>query len=384
MSWSARVTVVSMVSLGILLSNGAPVLSSPSTGAIPEDELLDIGIVVPDPGVEKKSYLLTGYEYVITDLRDSEAVFIAVHLMRTLQETERFGLVRVMPSNSISADLFIDGRIRESSGRRLALELEVVDATGRRWLKRTYKHKARPSTYAFAFHANLEPFQELYDEIAADLIKTRARMKAEHLENLRRIAELRFAARLAPGIFDGYLSRDRRGRLELDRLPSVDDPMLERLRAIQLRDEFFLDLLTERYQGFYRSMDRPYDDFRATRYDVEIALSKARAQSILANARLAYQPVDDSYHATRDVRRQLDFFRHQVAAQATYLDEIASAFATDMEPLKLELDGEVIRFEGTIEDQYRQWQELLEKIFEAETGMSAKTGDFGQVRGSLN
>ena len=61
-----------------------------------------------------------------------------------------------------------------------------------------------------------------------------------------------------------------------------------------------------------------------------------------------------------------------------YLDIISDTFATELDPLKLELDGEVIRFEGTIEDQYRQWQELLESIFETETGMSAKSKDFAE------
>ena len=36
----------------------------------------------------------------------------------------------------------------------------------------------------------------------------------------------------------------------------------------------------------------------------------------------------------------------------------------------IELDGETLHLEGSIEDQYDQWQRLLEKIFESETGFS--------------
>jgi hypothetical protein len=196
-------------------------------------------------------------------------------------------------------------------------------------------------------------------------------MKRDDLENLRRIAELRFAKQLAPGIFGDYLSVDRKGRMTLDRLPARDDPMLARVRRIQTRDEFFLDLLTERYRGFYTAMDRPYDEFRATRYEIEMALRDARAQANLANARVLFAPRSDGFRFRDPALDRADFYRRQVAAQSEYLDEIATTFATEVDPLRLELDGEVIRFEGTIEDQYRQWQQVLEKIFEAETGFPA-------------
>jgi hypothetical protein len=258
----------------------------------------------------------------------------------------------------------------------------VIDATGRRWLKRSYKQKARPSSYAFAFDSNIEPFQEIYDEFAADLILARDRRKSELLEDLRRIAELRFAAQLAPGIFSDYLIRNTKGRIGLDRLPSRDDPMLARVRTIRTRDEFFLDLLTDRYQAFHASMDKPYDDFRASRYEVELALRDARAQANLANARALLGHHDESIMEHLRAEDRARFFRRQAAAQTRYLDDISNTFAMELDPLKLELDGEVIRFAGTIEDQYRQWQELLERIFETETGMSAKNQKFADDMGA--
>jgi hypothetical protein len=354
---------------------------------IPEADLLDVSILVLDPGIVKKSYLLRGYEYINPELRKSEAAFISTYIMRTLQQTESFGLVRMMPRNSVSADVFVTGRIRESSGRRLELELEVLAATGRRWFKKVFKQKAQPWSYAFAFHSHLEPFQEVYDQFAAELISAQSRMKSEFLEDLRRVAELRFAAQLAPGIFSDYLTVDRKGRIDLDRLPSRDDPMLTRVRTIQTRDEFFLDLLAERYRGFYAAMDKPYDNFRATRFEVELALQAVRAQANLANARMLFAPPEEGLTTGGGIRRRdsagarAAFLRRQIAAQYRYLDEISGAFVTELDPLKLELDGEVIRFEGTIEDQYRQWQELLERIFETETGLSAQSKAGG---GDLN
>lgn len=373
---SARALVLLTLPLCILAFAAGTSSVSATGPPIPEDQLLDIGIQVLDPGTDKRDSLLTGYEYINPVLRTNEAAFLAVHVMRTLQETDSFGLVRMMPRQSVSADLFVTGEIRESSGRRLELRFEVIDATGRRWFKKSYKQKGSLESHLFSYHSNIEPFQELYDEFAGDLVHAQSRMKSEYLEDLRWVSELRFAAQLAPGVFGGYLSLDRKGRVELDRLPSHDDPMLARVRSIQSRDEFFLDLLTDRFQGFYAAMDRPYDEFRATRFEVEIALRDARAQANLANARSLFGPPGESIFERRRSSDRANFFRRQAMAQAAYLDEIANGFAMDMEPLKLELDGEIIRFEGTIDDQYRQWQELLERIFETETGMSAKNRVF--------
>lgn len=366
-----RILLLATLLTGLWLPVETSPLRAGASPRIPEEELLDIGILVFDPGIERKSYLLMGYEYINPELRQSEAAFLAVHLMRSLQQTESFGLVRMMPRNSVSADLFVYGRIRESSGRRLGLELEVVDATGRRWFKRRYKQKAMYASHVLSFHSNIEPFQQVYDEFAEDLIEVQRRMKDKYLEDVRHIAELRFAEQLAPGVFGDYLTVDRKGHVGLDRLPAHDDPMLARVRRIRTRDEFFLDLLAERYRRFYSTMDRPYDDFRATRYEIEVALRDARAQANLANARALFAPPSDGFRMRDPVLERADFFRRQVAAQSQYLDEIASDFAAELDPLRLELDGEVIRFEGTIEDQYRQWQELLERIFETETGFAA-------------
>lgn len=376
MIFCTRTLCLSIVLCGLAGLAGEAALEAETSGFIPEDQLLDVGVMVLDPGIEKKSSILTGYEYINPELRRSEAAYIAIHLMRTLQRTESFGLVRMMPSNSVSADLFVTGQIRKSSGRRLDLELEVVDATGRRWFKKRYKRKANPSIYVFSVHENIEPFQEVYDQFGEDLRREQSRMTEEYLEVIQQVAELRFAAQLAPGIFGDYLSIDRRGRVALERLPARDDPMCARIRTLQTRDESFLDLLSDRYKGFYASMDRPYDEFRATRFDVETALHDSRSQAALANSRNLFAPRSESPWDRHRDARLATYHRRQVAAQAEYLDEIANAFASELDPLKLELEGEVLRFEGTIEDQYRQWQRLLEKIFETETGMSAKNRVF--------
>lgn len=346
-----------------------PSWASRTAGPIAEEELLDVGIQVFDPGVAQHGYQFAGYEQVNPDVRRSEAAFVAVHLMQTLQETGRFGLVRMVPRDSLTVDLMVTGRIHRSSGVRLALEFEVTDATGRRWLRRGYVQHSDPQSYAMAFDTDIEPYQALYDQLADDLIRAQNHKKQKRLDEVRQIAELRFAAQLAPAVFGDYLKTTRKGRVELQRLPAVDDPMLARVRKIQTRDEFFLDLLTKRYEDFYATMDRAYDDYRATSYEVEMAMRYAKVQAYLANGQSLFGPRGGIQRRGPWASRREQYFRRQAALQARYLDDMARSFAMVIEPLRLELDGEVIRFEGTIEDQYRQWQELLEEIFATETGL---------------
>jgi hypothetical protein len=360
-----------MVLLALLVgsSAGATWLAPSPLDATPEAELLDIGIQPFDPGLERKWSWAQQQERVKPEVRKSEAAFLAIHLMQTLQGTERFGLVRMVPANSRTADLMISGKIRYSTGRKLELTIEAEDATGRRWFKRKYKQSAEAISYAIRFMGTSEPFQQLYDQIAIDLIQQQKRFKKEYLEELREITELRYAAQLAPNIFDDYLTVDRKERTRVERLPSREDPILERVRQIQLHNEFFLDLLTERYLSFYGEMDETYDEYRANSYDVETALMEA-IRHYNANARPRMNERGDFGSFDMWKARRAAYFRRRAAAQARYLEDISLNFSSVVEPMLIELDGETLQLEGSIEDQYAQWQELLEKIFESETGFS--------------
>ena len=366
----AKALALSVVILASAEPSEATWLALRPLEPIPEDELLDIGIQPFDPGLERKWSWAQEQERVKPEVRRSEAAFLAVHLMRTLQQTERFGLVRMVPANSHTVDLMVEGKILYSTGRRLELKIEVTDASGRRWFKRGYKQSAEPMSYAIRFMGTSEPFQRLYDEIALDLIAAQKKQKQAYLAELRELSELRYAAHLAPNIFGDYLTVDRKERIRVDRLPARDDPILERVRRIEVHNEFFLDLLTERYLGFYEEMDDTYDEYRANSYDVETALIEAIR---LYNANSRPRMSERGDFGTFDVwkARRAAYFRRRAAAQARYLEDISLNFSAVVEPMLIELRGETVHLEGSIEDQYDQWQAMLEKIFESETGFAA-------------
>ena len=80
---------------------------------VPENELLDLGIYVLDPGPISDGDRERG---INEDVRNAEARFIAVHLRNTIQQTGHWGAVRVIPTQSEAVEVVVTGEIKKSDG----------------------------------------------------------------------------------------------------------------------------------------------------------------------------------------------------------------------------------------------------------------------------
>jgi hypothetical protein len=358
-------------------------------GEIVEDLLLDVGIRIFDPGLPRDEEALDELEEkgVFTDVREAEARYLPVRLMDTLQTTGNWGAVRVVPAGTDAVDLTVTGTIVESNGRRLILAVRAADAAGGTWLEKTYRHRADPRAYRESKDGIVYmPFQSLYNEIANDLLAARDQRDAGELRELRAIAELAFAADLAPDAFAGYLDVDRRGRTVLARLPAADDPMVERVESIRERDYLFVDTLTEHYANFYAQMDESYRNWRQFSYEEEKARAKARRQArtrkvlgalaILGGVVAAAESgpeggaiadvavIGGSYVIRSGIAKGREAKMHKEA-----LSELGESFDAAVEPMLVEVEGRTLRLTGSIEAQYAEWRRLLREIFHAETGL---------------
>ena len=86
--------------------------------AMPEQQLLDVGVRLFNPGIEK----LTEEEiFTAPEIRKAEARFMPTVLVDTLQKSGHWGAVRVMPEGTGVADVMLEGRILDSTGERLEL-----------------------------------------------------------------------------------------------------------------------------------------------------------------------------------------------------------------------------------------------------------------------
>ena len=86
-------------------------------------------------------------------------------------------------------------------------------------------------------------------------------MTPKQLEDIRRVSELRFGAELAPDALGGYLEQED-GVYKVVRLPAEDDPMLQRIGQVRVRERMFIDVLDGHYERFCGDMRSAYSSWR--------------------------------------------------------------------------------------------------------------------------
>jgi len=362
----------------------SPVPLETAREEIPEELLLDVGIELFDTGLptqDPAKLFELEEEGIYEDVRKAEARFVAIHLMETLQSTGFWGAVRVLPAASSEVDLKIGGRIVSSSGLELEVDIWASDATGKRWLERDYREEADLSYYREDLQR--EPFQSLYHATANDLRKKLDRFEAQERLEIRQTTRMRFAGDLAPDAFGDYIERDRRGRVEVARLPAENDSMMARVEMIRSRDELFVDTLTAHYSAFSAGMVEPYFQWRRYSFEEETARKKlkrqARTRQILGALAIIGAVAaggDDDSGVIRDLAiiGGIEAFR---SGSAKYqesklhresLRELASSFDAEVAPLLVDVEGETLRLTGSVEAQYAEWRELLRRMLAEETG----------------
>jgi hypothetical protein len=356
-----------------------------ATSEVPEERLLDVGIGVFDPGLSERDRERLVSQGLSPELRRAEGRFAAFHLKKTMEGTGHWGAVRVLPGPGEGLDVYVSGRIVESNGKRLELEVEAVDGTGRRWLERRYKAEADVAAYQRDRVAPLEPFQELYNRIANDLLAARDQLSDAEIVTVRRAATVRFAAELAPEAFAPYLKTGNSGRYALVGFPAEGDPMVRRVSDIRDRDQMLVDTLNEHYLSFYERMATPYANWRQNSYDEQVALDRINRESLLKKvlggaAIVAGTILGGSDSQGKRTAGDVAMIGGMLAVRAGFqqsaekamhvaaLKELAMSADGEVAPLLVEVEGQQVRLTGSAEKQFTEWRELLRRVFAIETG----------------
>jgi len=354
---------------------------------VPEEMLLDVGITVFDPGdLDQKRAQKEGTS---EEIRKAEGHYIPYHLKNTLQKTGHWGAVRVVPGEIASVDILVSGEILESHGEELRIEVRAVDATGKEWLDKSYGMKIDGFAYGDTVPELTDPFQGVYNEIANDLAATLQELPPDAIEAIRTTSRLRFAAEFSPTPFADYLEI-KKGRYRVVRLPAQDDAMIDRLLQVRDREYMYVDTLDEYYEGFYQDLWPQYENWRKFSQTELEALRKVKRQAtgrivggvamIAAAIALEMAGVDN----TQTLRDVLVFGGGSVvidgvnvskgtAIHKAGIEELSDSFSADLETIIIEFEGKRIELTGTAEEQYRQWRELLRRIYEDETGFGEDT-----------
>ncbi len=361
-------------------STAVPQLQQPAT-AIPEQEVLDVGVALLDPGISA----LEDDEPVYPEVRRAEATFIAKELSKTLQDVGVWGAVRVVPDDEQFTDVLVTGTILHSDGEQLKLQVQVTDARGITWINKTYSGTTSKYAYEGRTAGQKDPFLMVYRNIANDMLAVFQGLSSKERLAVRQVAELRFARNFATDAFEDYLSVDNKGRYNILRLPAESDPMLARVRQLRQRNYIFVDTLQGHYNNFSDDMYEPYQEWRRLSYEEVIALRElkteanrqliAGAASVIAG--IAAQGSDNGYARTAGMvgiagggyllksglEKRAESNIHTLA-----LEELGQSLEAEITPRVIELEDRTVRLSGNVADQYDQWRELMADIYAAEMG----------------
>lgn len=362
-------------------STSVPTVASPSA-TVPEEQLLDVAVVVFDPGLDDYEE----DEQVYPEVRKAEARFMPMQLSAAMQDSGAWGAVRVVPDDSQITDLVVRGKILHSDGEELKLEITATDSRGEVWLDKTYTGNASRYAYETTTRNTNDPFQAVYNTIANDLLKELEDLKVTDRKNVRVVTELRFAQGFSPDAFQGYLAQKRNGQYEVKRLPAANDPMVERVQAIRERDHVYVDTLQAYYTNFDGQMSVPYQEWRKASYQEALALKELQAEStrnlILGGLAViggiaAATTGDSSTSRTAGqvavlgggylLKTGLDK-RNEAQLHVAALEELGASLEAEVSPQVIELEDRTVTLSGNVEEQYTQWRVVLADIYRAEIG----------------
>jgi hypothetical protein len=352
---------------------------------LPDGSRLDVGIRVFETGIPESEEDLP--ERVYPGIRSAEAYYFPCLLRITLQRTQQWGDVFLVPRESTGIELTLSAEIVESDGNRLVLDVLARDASQLVWLEKRYDLETEETDYYVPI--KVDPYQHLFDTIANDLVAARARLSSDHLRTARNVAALRFAEEFAPDAFDGYLEPDEDGVLRPVRLPARNDPMHERIMQARASEAMFVDTLNGHYEGLCSGMTESYLNWRDHSRNEAVLYRKARRRRtaaivaipivigvVVAGAAsgvgtagvpellgaLGGVAVAQLFSKAREYGAEADLHR------AT-LEELDASFATEVEPMVVETEGATHRITGSVDEQYEEWRRLLKELYLAEAGV---------------
>jgi hypothetical protein len=352
---------------------------------IPADQLLDVAVLMFDENVPKDEKQQEKLK-IFPEVRKAEARYFSMELRNTLEGTGHWGQVRVVPRESNALDVQVNGKVLESTGAELKLAITVSDATRRTWFTKEYTAPADTRSYKDGASRARDPFQNLYSEVANDMLAYRQKLVTADVEAVRNVSELRFANELAPYAFKSYLGEDKKGIYHVASLPAEEDPMIVRMDRIRERDYALLDTINEHYSLFADNMSEPYTNWRRYSYAEIEARDEANRQALTRKLLGAAAIIGGLVAGTESntyvgqavgtaavfggayaIKSGFDK-GSEVKMHSESLKQLGESFQSEIQPMVVEVDGKTLQLKGTADEQFIEWRKLLKDLYENETG----------------
>lgn len=348
---------------------------------------LDVIIPVFNPGLSEnaENYAEEG---VWPELRRAEANRFALKLKQALDASKAFGAVRVTPDETASGDLYVLGEVEESDGQDVKFRLNVIDISGKSWLNSNFSHQVQRSFYKNSRTAGGDAYDPVFKKAADRIIKALKKRSSSELEDLKYIANLQFGASFNDQAFAQYVNT--KGKvIKLVSKPSDHDPLFERIMAIRIREQLFVDNLQQNYVVFSQNMHNSYLAWQEASFTEKQLQKQAKKKGIyktvsgllliaLAVAAASTRDSGDS-NVINDAatvaggvggalliaggfksRKEAKF--HQEA-----LNELGESINLEMLPRVISYEDETVKLTGNIQQQFEQWRAFLQRIYAQES-----------------
>ena len=347
------------------------------------------------------------------ELRRAEANLFAVELKKALERTEEFGAVRVTPDQTATAPIYVMGRIAESDGANVEIDIALVSITGQDMIAensgfslsltkpkpkmhgvfktKSFAHNVDDDYFKSVRNKGKNPYAPVFEEVAAFVVKVLEKYDVQKIDNLTKLTDMRFAASFSEDAFSEHMEV-KDGLVKLISLPNDDDLMLQKVRSIRVRDQMFIDELQNDYEQFAAKITPSYILWQEQTLIEMVARRKARADAATAAVGAAvmlglavaagssaydtnYDAVGDTMAATAMVTTgmigaELIGKSLKSAEEAKMHNDIINELG---ESVELEVAPKVVAFEekekklvGDAKEQFAQWRAFLKTIYELE------------------
>ena len=247
--------------------SGQPLGSSSNSYNYNSSIFMDVAVPVFDPGFPTERDGSIDYDEIEEEgiwpqVRRLEANRFAVATKEALGKTKSFGSINVTPDTSALADVYVLGIINYSDTETVEIGVKVMDAKNTVWGEEEFEYRVSEGWYRDAMSRGENPNGPVFDDIAKFVYGLLKEKSEAYKKEVQTISDLRYAQMYSPESFGQYLEQGRRGTIELVSAPSESDPMLRRVRAIQAKDEQFIDSLQETYDSFWVTTEEAYRKYQ--------------------------------------------------------------------------------------------------------------------------
>ena len=364
---------------------------------------LDFTVVVFDPQLDENDDRMRE-KGVWPEVRKTESIRSAHRVKEAIARLNQFERVTVAPSSSVSADLYLRGKILESTSEVMKIRWNLIDARGYEWIDwKTSDHRVALGWHQRFYEPGKDAFQPLWNEIARDVYdrlkvfaknhrdtmkqnESRSRRgqapRLSRLEEISHTRDLVLARFFAPDLYGDTIKVSDRDQWELSYLPDSTTEEWLRIQAFARKDQDVALLYDKHYAAFFEKVNPNYEKWlnevypyaremrlEQRRYKVERAVGGV----ILAATAIAAADADnpEARDTTLAVGSAIGggliikslFDRADFKANLGLFDEMSQSYHDTFEPINLEIQGETVTLQGKAASQFERWRQVVHQLY---------------------